>query len=209
LLDVFLGGDVIGITDLEEFLGIEKDTDTPLLTALELAASDFVTQETERYFDVETTHVEVIGGSGNSILWLNENPATITSVEERLGPGESWTAITEGDADGWERQAPNSGTAGARVLRKYPQVWRWGYEYRVTYDFGYDAGDEPPEIRQAVKDLVALRYSDRGRQGLKSERIGDYSYTTLSDAVGNRDVFALPGLARTLGRWRKRTRTVG
>lgn len=199
---------MISITDLEEFLGIAKDTDTALLTALELAAADFVTGETERHFSTTATFVEMIGGSGNTVLWLNENPSALTSVEERLGPGESWTTITEGASDGWELQAPNSRSAGARLLRKYPHRWRWGYEYRVTYDFGYDVGDEPPEIRQIVKDLVALRYADRGRQGLKSERIGDYSYTTLADAAGNRDVFALPGMARTLGRWRKRTRTV-
>jgi hypothetical protein len=81
-------------------------------------------------------------------------------------------------------------------------VWRCGYEYRAIYPFGYTVGAEPGDIRLAVKQIVALFYNERGREGLRGETIGDYSYSILATAVGRRELTSVPGLAETIADWR-------
>lgn len=198
---------MIEISELKAWLGNPRGEGmTSLLTALEARAVDIVTGETERYFGAETGHTEIVGGEGARRLWLNENPSFVTSIEERCHPGDAWTEIAEGDSDGWELRQANAPSGTATVDRKNGFVWRYDYEYRVVYDFGYTAGSEPGEIRQAVMDLVALKFAERTRAGLRSESIGDYSYTTLADSMGRRDLRAVPGLTETLRRWRRGTR---
>jgi hypothetical protein len=201
---------VIGLSDMKEWLGepSEPGVDS-LLVSLEERAVDLVESETERHFGGTETFEEHLEGDGTRTLYLNENPTSLASVEERQFVGDSWTAVTGGDSDGWELRAPKSPSGTARVLRKKGHVWTYGWEYRVTYDFGYSPGNEPPEIRQAVMDLVALKYHERGREGLRSASLGDHSYTTLADGMGRRDLMAVPGLERTLRRWRRSRRTVG
>ncbi len=192
---------MISIPLLKEWLGQpDEDGLTALLTALEERAVDIVLEETERHFDVATALTEYLIGDGIRTLRLNENAATITSVSERLNVGDSWTAITEGDSDGFEIRAPktSSPSGKAKLLRKDGLAWLSGYEYRVTYSFGYTAGDEPGTIRQAVFDLVSLKYHGRGREGLQAFRAGDVAWTQFSAD----DVLAVPGLKRTLARWR-------
>jgi hypothetical protein len=192
---------VIAVADLLDWLGNPSGV-SDLLTALEARAVDLVQQETERYFGTSTAHTEYLIGEGALKLRLNEAPTVITSVHERTSVGGDWTEITAGDDDGFEIRAPDSDAGRAILLRKGGLSWSYGHEYRVIYPFGYTAGAEPGEIRQAVIDLVAFKYHERGREGLRSETLGDYSYTTLVDAMGRRDLAAVPGLMRTLARWR-------
>lgn len=198
---------MIALSDLKAWLGNPTEAGVDdILTALEARAVDIVLAETERYFSTEATHTEILRGEGVRRLWLNENPSALTSVEERHRPGDSWTAIGENDSDGWELRQASAPSGTAAVHRKNGHVWAFGYEYRIIYDFGYASGSEPGEIRQAVLDLVALKFGERKRAGLRSETLGDYSYTTLADSMGHRDLRAIPGLSRTLRRWRRGTR---
>ena len=192
---------MITIPLLQQWLGQpDEDGLTDLLTTLEERAVDIVLEETERRFGVAASLTEYIIGDGNRTLRLNENPTAITSVAERLHVGDAWTTITEGDSDGFELRAPktSSPTGKAKLLRKDGIVWRYGFEYRVIYSFGYVAGSEPGAIRQAVFDLVSLKYHGRGREGLQAFRAGDVSWTQFSAD----DILAVPGLKRTLARWR-------
>jgi hypothetical protein len=194
---------VIDVADLLAWLGNPSEPGvSDLLTALEARAVDIVQQETERYFGVSVAHTEYLCGDGTLSLTLDEAPTVITSVDERSVVGGDWTTIAAGDDDGFEIRAPVSDSGRAVLLRKGGETWRHGYEYRVVYPFGYTAGQEPGDIRQAVMDLVAFKYNERGREGLRSETIGDYSYTALADSMGKRDLLSVPGLMRTLARWR-------
>jgi hypothetical protein len=49
------------------------------------------------------------------------------------------------------------------------------YKNKVTYKAGYKK--IPEDVRQACKDLVISFYRAVGREGLSSEKIGDYAYT--------------------------------
>lgn len=195
---------MIDIAELKRWVGnpIEPGVDE-LLADLEARAVAMLETEAERHFGESTTLTEYARGRGSDELRLNEAPTAITSVHYRLHPGDTWTEIAEGDDDGFELVAPST-TAGKAVLRrKFTLTWSRAYEYRVIYDFGYTAGSEPGQIRQAVLDLVALKFYERGREGLESYKAGDVSWKVLA-FNGRRDIGAVPGLARTVERWRGR-----
>jgi hypothetical protein len=179
---------MIELADLKRWLGVSGSGDDTLLTDLEARAVDFLERETGRHFGTAEAKTEIHEGDGTPILWLNELPSSLTSVEERQEVGDSWTAIPEGDDDGWELRAP-------KVLRKGSHVWDAGYEFRVIYNFGYTAGNEPKEVRQAVLDLCALKYHPRGQEGFKSGRVGDFVFSPA-------DAMAVPGLEAVIRRWR-------
>ncbi len=192
---------MIAIATLKTWLGNPDEPGvTALLTTLETMAAQLVEDETGRFFGAEETRTEYIIGDGTRDLHLTENPTAITSVESRRYIGDSFDAITEGDADGFEIRAPRSDSGRARLLRKASLGWADGYEHKVIYEFGYTAGEEPEGIRQAVMDLVALKYHGRGREGLKGFSASGVAWTQF-DA---HDILQVPGLTRTLGRWRIR-----
>jgi hypothetical protein len=183
---------VISLDDLKAWLGEPSDPGIDaLLTALEARAVEIIERETGRYFRTETPLTEVMRGDGSDKLWLSERPATITSVEERSRPGDSWTAIASGYEIETETKLPTPST----LRRTGSLVWKRGYDYRVIYPFGYTAGAEPGDIRQAVIDVVDMLYHDRARKGLRSETIGDYSYTRF-------DIDTALSDPKTIVRWR-------
>ena len=192
---------MIAILELKSWLGNPQEEGvTALLETLETMAAQLVEDETGRFFGVTETRTEYIIGDGTRDLYLNENAAAITSVGQRLQIGDSYTTITESDSDGFEIRAPRSDSGRARLLRKSGLGWNYGYEHRVIYDFGYATDAEPDRIRQAVKDLVALKYHTRGREGLKGFAAGGSSWTQLDAS----DVGQVPGLSKTLALWRIR-----
>ncbi len=195
---------MIAIDDLKEFLGHpDADGVTDVLTVLEAMAVELVQDETGRYFGAEVTRTEYIDGDGTRDLHLAENPTAITSVGQRRHIGDSYTTITEGNTDGFEIRAPTSGSGRARLLRKGALGWYEGYEHRVIYEFGYTAGAEPDRIRQAVTDLVALKWNSRGREGLRSWNAGGVQWAQFT-SITALDVQIIPGLTRTFGLWKAR-----
>ncbi len=201
---------MIAIGTLKAFL---KHPDEPgvtaLLTTLETMAVQLVEDETGRFFGASETRTEYLIGDGTRKLHLAENATAITSVGRRRLVGDSFDAITEGDDDGFEIRAPRAESGRATLLRKAGLGWTIGFEFRVIYAFGYTAGAEPVTIRQAVMDIVALKYHTRGLEGLKSISAGGVTRIVKGDATkltfDGRDILAVPGLSRTLGQWKTRT----
>ena len=180
---------MIDLTELAGWLGVDED---PLLLLLEERAVDFVEGRTGRYFGVDQSFTEVLAGTGDDTLWLNEEPASLTSVEWRGGVGDSYTAIATGDADGWE-------LLGRRVRRNDGYAWQRSREYRVIYTHGYGTAAEPGEIRQLVLDLTKLAWDARDTNlAITSERKGGQSYTR-SDMTDLAKL--LPWAADTLALW--------
>lgn len=193
---------MISADDLLAWLGNPSDPGvTTVLTALEVRAVEIIQSETDRYFGTPIEHVEQLEGDGSDKLYLRERPfpeaesVEGTVVEYRAETGDAWVAM---DASDWELEYPRPIWLGAVLRRAGGDVWEDGYQYRVTYTFGYEAGEEPGDVRQAVIDLVAFKYHERGREGLRSETIGDYSYTRVNAA----DIQSLPETADTVQRWR-------
>lgn len=194
---------MIDVAELKTWLGSPSEPGlADLLTALEAQAVAVVQRETGRYFGAPAAHTDIVVGDGTGTLRLQERPSAITSVEERRRAGDAWTTITEGADDGFELRTLADVPTPSTLLRKNGRVWRRGYEYRVTYTFGYTAGAEPGDIRLAVKQVVSILYNERGREGLRNETVGDYSYSVMATAVGRRELASVPGLAETLADWR-------
>ena len=192
---------MIAIADLKSWLGNpDEEGVTDLLTTLETMAVELVQDETGRYFGDSETRTEYIIGDGTRDLYLAENATAITSVGQRRQIGDAFETITEGNTDGFEIRAPRSDAGRARLLRKGSLGWYDGYEHKVIYEFGYATDAEPLRIRQAVMDLVALKYHGRGKEGLKTFAAGGAAWTQFSAE----DILGVPGLERTLGLWRTR-----
>ncbi len=195
---------MIAIATLKAHLGNpDAEGVTEVLTALEAMAVELVQDETGRYFGASTTRTEYIEGDGTGALHLAENATAITSVGQRRHIGDSYTTITEGNTDGFEIRAPTADSGRARLLRKGSLGWYDGYGHRVIYEFGYTAGAEPDRIRQAVIDLVALKWNSRGREGLRSWNAGGVQWAQFT-SITSLDVHLIPGLTRTLGLWKAR-----
>ena len=192
---------MIAIDELRSWLGNPDEPGvTEILEDLEEMAVELVQDETGRFFGAEEARTEYIIGDGTRALHLNENPTSITSVARRRLIGDSFETITEGDDDGFELRAPESDAGRAKLLRKGGLGWTDGYEHRVIYPFGYAAEGEPLRIRQAVLDLVALKYHGRGREGLQTHAAMGVAWKQFDP----NDILQVPGLARTLKLWRTR-----
>ena len=166
--------------------------DAALIILLEKRAVEFVQNVTNRHFGASQAFTEILPGTGDNTLWLNELPSALTSVEDRMGVGDSWVAIATGDSDGWELLTP-------RVRRNRGFVWRFDREYRVIYSFGYAANAEPEMIRQLVLDLTKLKYDERcSNLAIASERLGDEAYAR--DAF-TADIRNIPWVRETLGEY--------
>lgn len=196
---------MISVDDLLPWLGNPGEPGvSQVLEALEARAVEIIQSETDRYFGAAIEHIEQLVGDGSGSLYLRERPFAEsesiegTVVEYRAQTGDAWVEIAAGGSDGWELEYPRPVWLGAVLRRSGGGVWTKGYQYRITYTFGYAAGEEPGDIRQAVIDLVSFKYNERGREGLKSETIGDYSYTHMDPA----DLASLPETADTVQRWR-------
>lgn len=192
---------MINVDVLKAHLGTDQvktdpDRDT-VLPLLEAAAVDFVQQETGRHFGASTTITEYVDGNGDRAIWIGEAPASLTSVHVHDQPGDDWEEILAGDADGFELR-------GRRVIRKGGACWERCREYRFVYDFGYAAGAEPPEIRDLVTQIVAVRWRQRGIEGHVSGSIGDYSFgTAMTRPWSPSEIYAaIPAAQEIIDRWR-------
>jgi uncharacterized phiE125 gp8 family phage protein len=157
---------VIELADLKSQLKHplpESDTsDDALLEQYEAAAVDHVQRITGRYYGPKITTAELIAvGEGTSILRLSEFVSAVSAVTERLYQGDAGTSILTGASDGWVLRIKPGTTHSATLIRKGGSVWRFGYEYPVTAEIGYDPGEEPPAVRQAVSMLAAHWYVTR------------------------------------------------
>lgn len=191
---------LIALAETKEWIGVTTTDDDALLTALITRVVAFLEVQTGRHFDASASHTEYLDGNGSDELYINEPADTITSVHYRSYPGDSWTEITAGDADGFEQQ-------GRKLLRKGMHRWARGYEYRVIYDFGYATG--PEDVRQLALDLVKLKYGeakiDAQAGAFDSYQIGDTSWRrgdsgggTMSDSA----LMSVPFVAETIAHWR-------
>lgn len=141
----------------------DSDTsDDALLEQYEAAAVDHVQRITGRYYGPKISTAELIGiGEGTSILRLSEFVSAVSAVTERLYQGDAGTSILTGASDGWTLRIRPGLSHSAMLIRKGGSVWRSDYEYVVTGAIGYDPGEEPPAVRQAVTMLAAHWYVTR------------------------------------------------
>jgi hypothetical protein len=75
----------------------------------------------------------------------------------------------------------------------------------VTYQAGFPVGEEPESLKQVVLDLCSLKFRTKGKEGLRSEQIGDYRYELAGARFDESTVLdSIPGLRSTINRYRRK-----
>jgi hypothetical protein len=163
------------------------EDDYPRIEQMIDAALAFLSRSTARHFGPVEEVIEYLTGRGDRSLWLSDAP---------VGPVE-----VVHDYDDEVIDAATYDVRGVQVVRKRPDAWWSGTEYRVEYERGYTEETLPDDIRQAVHDLVSEGWTQQGKGGLKSETIGGYSYTRAD--VGNMGGEAATRVDQTIQNWRR------
>lgn len=188
---------MIALDTLKAWLGVTGTADDALLTDIEQRAVALFQDESGRYFEAVASATEFLPGTGRRRLWLQEPPTNTPTVTEHCTAGDTGTVIVAANDDGFVVRADG------QLVRKGSCVWRRCYEYEVTYQRGYVAGQEPGLVRQAVIAICEALYREnkRGSSGLKSETVVNYSYT-VADPAGV-DLCDIPVVREALEVWHR------
>lgn len=150
---------MISVAEMKKHLNIEHITaDDAYLADLEATAVAVVERWTGKTYPASAERTQYVRGLGIDSIWLAHEPtlsdpivAEDMTVTERSAPGGEGTVLTVAE------DFVVRGTALVRV----GGYWTAGYEYEVTYTSGYGPGAEPEDVRGAVRDMVALWYTNR------------------------------------------------
>lgn len=187
---------IVPLDELKLALGLDPlDTsDDLLLTLLESQAAAFVESQIGRRFSAPIDRTEFIVGLGNQTLFLGGHvagdPPAIVSLRARALSAREFEDV---DDEEWTLRGDTLVALGGR--------WSHLTEYEVVYSDGYLLGTAPADIRALVIDLVSIAFASLGEEGVKSESIGDYSYT-LDSTVTNAALSLSDTSAATLNRYR-------
>lgn len=202
------GDMVVGLDELKAGLGIALDdvSEDENLVALEEKASAWAEERLERRFHAPAERIEYVKGNGTPTLWLwgNVEDPTLLVVAERSRSGGSWEDLENDEAD--PTYELRTSARVQKLERMDGSVWSRGMEYRVTWQDGYTLA--PADIRALIVDAVnqqrnaLIAVNDEGT--IKSESIGDYSYTLdLSVAAGALAAGFSNVSDDTINRWRR------
>ena len=189
---------MISVEKLQAAVPGAATADPTLLADMIARAVAFVEQQTGRYFGTPEQVTEYLQGYGSRWLRLNDEAQVFDSddevdaVEERCVPGGDVTLL------GLTDFAVRPSSTTSVLVRLGGPGWRINYEYAVTYTRGFVVDEGPADIEQLLIDLIALRLGLRGREGLRSESIGGYSYTRF----GEGDLDSIDGAWPTIRAWR-------
>lgn len=191
---------ILTVEELKSYLGITVATYDAVLEDLEIEAASIVERITGWKWSEPTTDVHVLIGQDTDEMFLPERPSsqdpTDFVIDDRLfeaDPNE--VTIDPAAEDGYVID-------GRRIRRKGGNCWLSTHEYVVTGPLGWLPADVPGYIRAAVRALVNFFFGQLGKEGLKSEAIGGYSYT-LSDTSDD-DIFGIPAVRVLRTKARKR-----
>lgn len=146
-------------------LYVGADPTEPLLPMLAEQALTYLNRETHRYFGTPEERSAFLPGSGTHKLWLPDPPTDPDDVEVR----EWYLGDEEGEIEDYI-------VRGRALIRTGGKQWGRRYDYAVDYTAGLTT--LPPDIEQAVFDLVRWKFQDlKTASGMVSEKLGDYSYT--------------------------------
>ncbi len=164
---------MLPLDDVKPWLKITVDTFDAELQALIDRASEHIENECGWYFRLPRPVIEVLDGTGTDALYLRQTPDPDTAlvVDCRAGTTDPWVVVPVED---YELDGRGVFVAG---------IWARGLRnFRASYDEGFD---EPPgDIAQLFLEVMANAWQSRGREGLSSERIGDYSYVIAPGTGG-------------------------
>ena len=188
---------IITTANVKEYLGITGSDDDTLIGNLIDRAQDLAERFTNRdTFAAGVTPDAKHDGDGTDRFFLRNVPVssaivrtvdhdgTITTVESSTYRINTRTGEVRLLASRVARWGGSSWDDGRRAtgFRYYAPCWPRGCQnLQSTYSHGWDSGDEPKDLVQALIELTSIMYRESKRDGtLNSESLGDYSYTLNS-----------------------------
>jgi len=171
---------LVTLANLKEVLGITTSDDDELLTNIINRVTDIIESYCNGRRFASTVHTqEEYNGTGTKLINARHFPITaVTSYQENNG--------TPGTADWDDLQSDyvkyiDTGQGPGQFFYAY------GFERGVSnYRFSYTAGYTtiPNDLEEACIQLATWIYNNRKSKGMKSETLGDRSYTR-EDRTGN------------------------
>jgi len=168
------------------------ETDGAFIQRLIDQATAALGREIGIYLGTPDATIEMHRG-GTPLIVLYDDPIAVgeeldpvATVETRDTPTDPWE---EADADDYVLEG--------RTVRHRNRWPRW---VRVTYQHGFEVGEGPAEFRQIVFQMVESAWLSNHDDGLKSESLGDHSWTkadVVTAAGGPAD------WERLASRWRR------
>lgn len=152
------------LADVKSWLGITVGTYDADLQALMDRALYAVQRNLDWWFDQPRAAEEILDGTGARSLWIRQPSTTVPVISTRSTVGGTWGVVPVTDYENDQRGFFHTGnwTRGVR-------------NYRVAYSEGFTT--MPGDIEQLLLDLVSTKWKSRSTDpGMKSERIGDYTY---------------------------------
>lgn len=153
-------GNLTTLQNVKEYLGKTDNSSDPLLERLITAASASISQYTNRNL-LTASYTETSDGLGNFYTCTKNFP--VTAVASVTIDGVS-IPISSGPLDnGFFFDAWGVGVRGCQFNRGRQNV-------TITYTAGY--ATIPADIEQACIDLVAMKFREKDRVGVRSHSVG-------------------------------------
>lgn len=152
--------DLTSLDNVKAYLGLGTANDDALLARLVTSVSTYVQAWMGREI-LSAGYSEIRNGSGSQILAFGNYP--VTAVTSLVIDNLAVPPATDTFSPGY--------TFNGRFLYLNGYLFRKGrVNVSVAYTAGYAA--VPPELEQAVIELIALRYRERDRVGHQSKSLG-------------------------------------
>jgi hypothetical protein len=162
-------GDLVTLADVKAYLGgdLQSNDDGVLSRLISAASAFFITACAQPI--VQTTYSELYDGKGNRRLHLRYTP--VTAVTALTVDGLAIPPLIAERSLGWVLNANVISLFGYGFTRGLANI-------AVTYTAGYAA--PPPDVVEAVMELVGLRYRGKDRLGKTSESMGGIATTAYA-----------------------------
>jgi hypothetical protein len=173
-------GDLTDLDTVKAWLGVTTSGSDSLLGGLITAVSTFIPNYLGRQL-LTADYVETYRGNGQSLMLLRNFP--ITAVASVAFAGQTIAAAAD----------PVALTSGLmfddRALRLLGYRFPLGLPVVVSYTAGY--ATPPPDVAQAVVELVGEAWRRRDRIGLNSKSLGGQEVVAFSQKDMNETARAL------------------
>jgi hypothetical protein len=166
---------MVDLDVIKAYLGITVDDYDDALTELRDRLVAVIERKLDWYFGPPRDAVEILNGPGRTTLYLRQPPVggVVTVYTRAWAGGDVWLILDPVEYE----------VLGRKLIHR--SWWPYGYRnIKVEYQEGFD--DPPGDIVQLLLDLMQQFVVVGAAAGdVKSERIGDYSYTIGDGASAN------------------------
>jgi len=184
---------MIPIAEVVADLGADE-SDSDYIQRLIDQATAQLGRELNRYLGTPAPVTEYHRGRGSLIL-LHDDPVAVDDEPDPVVVVESRASVT----DAWETVDAGDYAVDGRALRHGS---RWPAGVRVTYSRGFEVGDGPEELRGVIYGMVEMAWLANNDDGIKSETLGDHSWTKYDIATAAGGAAEWQAIA---SRWRRQS----